>query len=168
MINMPGGVAQFCDVPPGRDAPAPELAGRAALSCSFLDRDLDVYAVGPAQVRSSDGLAGVAVAGVSMGGPGRPMVSAQRAIRDADAVHGHHEQRDGSSEGHASAQDRAVHRRAARSGQNPCDEGHDHADQDGRRAAEHGHQPGHRPGMRVGGVELGILSHLGEEHLRGG
>jgi hypothetical protein len=56
MINVPVGVAQFCDVPPGRDAPAPVQLETAALSCCSLGCDLDVRTVAPAQVRYSDDL----------------------------------------------------------------------------------------------------------------
>ena len=54
MINTPMKVAQFCEVPPGRDAPAPGGAtGTAASSCCFLSRDLDTRPVDLAQVRFS-------------------------------------------------------------------------------------------------------------------
>jgi hypothetical protein len=35
MINVPVGVAQFCDVPPGRDAPAPGVTGNDGVELLF-------------------------------------------------------------------------------------------------------------------------------------
>jgi hypothetical protein len=67
MIKTPVGVAQFCDVPPGRDAPAPSVDGDGALSCCFLGPGLGLRAAGPAQVGASGRLAG----GLRFDGPGR-------------------------------------------------------------------------------------------------
>jgi hypothetical protein len=167
MINTPAGVAQFCDVPPGRDAPAPELSGRAALSCSFLGRDLDVCAVGPAQVRSSDGWQ----ESPSLGSAWRSReAGSQRATGDQGTLMLFTATMNSVTVPAKATPPRKIRCSSPRRpfGSESLPRGPRSRRPGRRRAAEHGHQPGHRPGMRVGGVELGILSHLGEEHMRGG